>query len=510
MARARIHGNLAGLVDSDSEDDLGGVRAARATAAKQAKSTSTTTTTVKEKMPPAKKTRGRPAAANKVTKPTQQRSNRRASDRVAAAVERAAEEEEEEQREVLAEKTNVQPKAAPRAGRKATAASLASPPQSDDTKPAPRARGRPKRAAPPAAGVAPARRGRKPAAPAPPLEQEEPEAADETEIPETQQPADAMDVDQEEETTQMEALPAEEDPEPEPVQRKQPAARRRSGVVDSEGSDAAVRRRLGDLTRKYDALEAKYRDLRDIGVKEAERNFDRLKKQGDDKTKGKLESHPDPTKNPILLTRETAYNDLIASLKSELATQRDLAREGERFKKQLEASEAKVDSLQANITSLTSSLSDAKTEIKSLSTKLAAARSSEMKVPGSALKAGAAASREALQANSQAAQMKEILYGDLTGLIVRGVKRESEQDVYDCIQTGRNGTLHFKLTIGNDSAKEDYDEAQFMYKPQLDANRDRALIEVLPDYLVEEITFPRPHAAKFYARVMKSLTERLE
>lgn len=49
---------------------------------------------------------------------------------------------------------------------------------------------------------------------------------------------------------------------------------------------------------------------------------------------------------------------------------------------------------------------------------------------------------------------------------------------------------------------------QFTYKPQLDPSRDEALIEMLPDYLVEEITFPRPQASKFYARVIKSMTER--
>jgi len=41
---------------------------------------------------------------------------------------------------------------------------------------------------------------------------------------------------------------------------------------------------------------------------------------------------------------------------------------------------------------------------------------------------------------SQAAQLKEDLYSDLTGLIIRGVKRDAEDDVYDCIQTGRNGS----------------------------------------------------------------------
>jgi len=33
---------------------------------------------------------------------------------------------------------------------------------------------------------------------------------------------------------------------------------------------------------------------------------------------------------------------------------------------------------------------------------------------------------------------------------------------------------------------------------------------LLPDYLVEEITFPRPQAARFYARVGKALTEKVE
>jgi hypothetical protein len=70
--------------------------------------------------------------------------------------------------------------------------------------------------------------------------------------------------------------------------------------------------------------------------------------------------------------------------------------------------------------------------------------------------------------------------------------------------------LHFKLSIGNDSTSGDFDDVQFMYMPQLDVNRDEALMEILPDYLVEEITFPRPHAGKFYARVMRALTERLE
>lgn len=48
-------------------------------------------------------------------------------------------------------------------------------------------------------------------------------------------------------------------------------------------------------------------------------------------------------------------------------------------------------------------------------------------------------SAEVAQA-AQTAQLKEDLYSDLTGLIIRDVKREAEDDVYDCIQTGRNGS----------------------------------------------------------------------
>lgn len=70
--------------------------------------------------------------------------------------------------------------------------------------------------------------------------------------------------------------------------------------------------------------------------------------------------------------------------------------------------------------------------------------------------------------------------------------------------------LHFKLAIANENSDENTDEAEFMYKPQLDERRDSQLIEMLPEYLVEEISFPRAHAAKFYSRVLKSLTERLD
>jgi len=44
--------------------------------------------------------------------------------------------------------------------------------------------------------------------------------------------------------------------------------------------------------------------------------------------------------------------------------------------------------------------------------------------------------------------------------------------------------------------------------PLLDANRDRDLIDILPDYLAVDITFSRQHASKFYSRVVDTIAKR--
>lgn len=160
----------------------------------------------------------------------------------------------------------------------------------------------------------------------------------------------------------------------------------------------------------------------------------------------------------VMLTAHAASNELIKSLKDDLAAQRQLAKEGQKSQQQFETSQAKVDKLQAQITEITTTLSEAKTEIKSLTTKLTAARAAEAtatataqaasaRVPGSAMKPSAMGGRGVDQAQVQAqlqatqtAKMKENLYSDLTGLLVTSIKRDGPEDVYDCIQTGRNGS----------------------------------------------------------------------
>lgn len=69
--------------------------------------------------------------------------------------------------------------------------------------------------------------------------------------------------------------------------------------------------------------------------------------------------------------------------------------------------------------------------------------------------------------------------------------------------------LHFKLAVATDTdAKIHYEDTTFLYTPRLDTNRDRDLLEILPDYLSEEIAFSRVNAAKFYGRVVETLTKR--
>ncbi|KAL4952423.1 chromosome segregation protein Csm1/Pcs1-domain-containing protein [Aspergillus filifer] len=296
-----------------------------------------------------------------------------------------------------------------------------------------------------------------------------------------------------------ETILQEEAPEPMSVS---PAKRRHSALPSSSPSKAGepeLRRRLGDLTKKYDTLENRYRNLKDIGIVEANSNMEKLKKQCESMT--------------------TASNNLINSLRDELEAQRALGQKSRQLQKELRERDAEVARLTSNAEESASQLAAAQSEVKALQTKLAAARNTAatleqaaVKVPGSAIKGGganratAAANAEAAQA-AQFAQLKEDLYSDLTGLIIRDVKKRETDSLYDCIQTGVNGTLHFKLVVPHVSSAN-FESAEFQYIPLLDENRDRELVDILPEYLTVDITFVRQQASKFYTRVIDALTKR--
>lgn len=67
-----------------------------------------------------------------------------------------------------------------------------------------------------------------------------------------------------------------------------PRKRKLGGTDSEQGGDPELRRRLGELTKKHDALESKYRNLREIGIVEANTNMEKLRKQSETVTKGML------------------------------------------------------------------------------------------------------------------------------------------------------------------------------------------------------------------------------
>ena len=80
---------------------------------------------------------------------------------------------------------------------------------------------------------------------------------------------------------------------------------------------------------------------------------------------------------------------------------------------------------------------------------------------------------------------------------------------YLCYSADALTALHFKLVVPTDTSVS-YEENEIQYLPRLDGSRDRALLEILPDYLTDEITFSVGNASKFYSRVMDTLTKRYD
>ena len=112
------------------------------------------------------------------------------------------------------------------------------------------------------------------------------------EIPETQE--EPMDI-------EPSSLPMDEDAIPQSVYRqttnlranskaRQPAvSRKRAGSAsDTEraASDPTLRRKLGDVIKKFENLEMKYNNLKEVGIEEAKANFEKLKAASEAKNKG--------------------------------------------------------------------------------------------------------------------------------------------------------------------------------------------------------------------------------
>lgn len=213
---------------------------------------------------------------------------------------------------------------------------------------------------------------------------------------------------------------------------QQPQRLRHGSTSDTERpSDPTLRRQLTDMTRKFDALNLKYRSLEDVVKHEGEDHFAKLKKLTDQQTK--------------------ASELLISSLKAELAAEVAKNRDAASGQAQLDLIKTSRDQLDQENKTLKASFQQAQSDLKIMHAKLAATRAGSAsvndttgKVPSSAVKQNrsAAAAHSEVAKETRKQLLKEDLYGDLTGLLIRDVKRndEEEEDIFDCIQTGRNGS----------------------------------------------------------------------
>jgi hypothetical protein len=160
---------------------------------------------------------------------------------------------------------------------------------------------------------APAKRGRKPTAKEPVAKKEpktkaaarsKTKTADaEAEppvmtIPETQPEPDLdpMDV---EDSIEVDEIPESMPPPPRPSARRaqaQPsrsrqtsAGARRAGSASDSERDPALRRKVGDLTRKLESMTVKYDALKEAATSGKESNFDQLKKRTEQAAKGTIQ-----------------------------------------------------------------------------------------------------------------------------------------------------------------------------------------------------------------------------
>lgn len=239
---------------------------------------------------------------------------------------------------------------------------------------------------------------------------------------------------------------------------------------------------------------------------------------------------------------------LQSDLKAQQKAQEDFSAETKVLKKKLTIKETETSKLQAKVQELTKSLQDQQSESKVMSAKLVQAQAqaqaqvqrNNAQVPGSAVKPGYRGPLGNPKANTGAvddawlARVKEELYADLCGLIIVNVRKENDSNVFECVQTGVNGrtlfilmtflrfiltnfgivAVHFKLSVPNLHVKakraqeskdpadvEAVDEDEIIFIPLFDEARDKTVIDLLPEYLRDEISFQRDHMTKFYQKV---------
>lgn len=121
-----------------------------------------------------------------------------------------------------------------------------------------------------------------------PGRQRKSELADETVIPDSQNPTSDALVDELQPSEKRSSIssPLKSLMNSERPGRKRPTVTF-ADTVEKASSDPELRRKLGDMTKKYETLEVKYRNLREVGVVEANANFEKIRKQCESATTGR-------------------------------------------------------------------------------------------------------------------------------------------------------------------------------------------------------------------------------
>jgi len=229
---------------------------------------------------------------------------------------------------------------------------------------------------------------------------------------------------------------------------QQPRSYSREGsaaLAERRLAEADTRRRLSEITSKYEDMRLKYESLSELGTNAAATQFDKLKRATDQRAKD--------------------ANELIATLKKELSEARkstsSSTTDNAKLQTQLSTAEASQEQARTELKDAQASLLEAQNEVKALTAKLEAARDAARKAasvaaadktPGSAIKTRGTLGGSNLDSAKQAA-LKEELYRDLTGLIINSVKRKEGEDEYSCIQTGRNGSKCHCFSRGSNAGR---------------------------------------------------------
>lgn len=76
--------------------------------------------------------------------------------------------------------------------------------------------------------------------------------------------------------------------------------------------------------------------------------------------------------------------------------------------------------------------------------------------------------------------------------------------VFQCIQAGSNGELHYELTL--ERLDGDEDEAKMVYKPHLDKSKNVEVLQrVVPEYFFGDLEFPVETLPQFYLKLSRAL-----